>query len=287
MSGEIEIFPGKTFKAGDFVTYADLNDILAKAALRVREGAIAARELADGSIPADKVSADFSAQLGVPDGAVTTAKLVDGAVTTAKLADEAVTHNKAAADLIHGQTPLPAAIASNDEMLIYRAVDGRLYRVAAADIAPPGSVTQCISTTNATPLTITTVIPFDDTKPQVTEGTEILSATITPSSATSKIRVRFGFSMGRYANTNPVITAAVFNGASDAIYAIYQNVEPSAGAFFGEYIDAPGTTAPKTYSVRVGSHYAITFWINGYATLGPRALGGASMATMILEEIKG
>ena len=286
-SGEIELFPGKKFKATDLVTYADLNAVVGQLTLRIKAGAVTARELADGSIPADKVSADFSAQLGVPDGAVTTAKLVDGAVTTAKLADEAVTHNKASPDLIHGQTLLPAPIASDDEMLIYREVDGKLYRIEASALAAIGSVIQSVTATNVTPAAITTVIPFDDTKPQITEGTEILSATITPTRATSKVRVRFCFSLGRYTNTNPVVTAALFNGSADAIYATFQNLDPLAGVIFGEYIDAPATTSAKTYSLRVGAHYAITMWINGYYTGAPRALGGASVASLTLEEIKG
>lgn len=156
-----------------------------------------------------------------------------------------------------------------------------------SSLAPTGAVLQTVTASTATMSTISATIPFDDTKPQITEGTQIFSASITPMSTSNKVRVRFGFTVGRYVSTNPVVTAAVFSGAADAIYAVYQNVNASGQAYFGEFIDSPATATAKTYSLRVGPHGGETLYINGYYGLGPRALGGASIATFTLEEIKG
>jgi hypothetical protein len=97
MSGEIKITPGYIFnESGELVTLPKLNKLIQDAVAQVLAGAITARELADGSINSDKLDANLSAQLGVADGSVTTAKIVSGAVTTPKLADGAVTELKLA-----------------------------------------------------------------------------------------------------------------------------------------------------------------------------------------------
>lgn len=101
MSGEVKVTPGYVFdENGELVTLGKLNRLIADAVARLLAGSVTARELADGSINADKLDANISAQLGVADGSVTTAKLVDGAVTEAKLAEESVTASK-----IGGQIP--------------------------------------------------------------------------------------------------------------------------------------------------------------------------------------
>jgi microcystin-dependent protein len=87
-SGEIDLIPGRQLGETERVDNAKLND-MARPVLRIKEYAVTARELAPGAIDADKLSAEISAQLGVADGSVTTAKIVDNAVTTAKLAGEA------------------------------------------------------------------------------------------------------------------------------------------------------------------------------------------------------
>jgi len=90
MSGEVDLTHGFLFPEGSeeqVVTFGQLNKLVTDLVLRVMANAITARELADGSITADKLDADISAQLGIPDGSITTAKLVDKSVTNAKLAD--------------------------------------------------------------------------------------------------------------------------------------------------------------------------------------------------------
>ncbi|HVU38091.1 MAG TPA: phage tail protein [Opitutales bacterium] len=108
MSGELDITPGFQI-SGDGntpVTVGMLNQLVQGILARVAKAAITARELADGSISLDKLSADISAQLsaGLADGSVTANKLAVNAVATAKLQDGAVTLAK----LDSGQGWLPA-----------------------------------------------------------------------------------------------------------------------------------------------------------------------------------
>jgi len=223
---------------------------------------------------------------GIVDGSIATVKLADGVLSAdtagrAKMADAFITLAKIGAGIFTADSPGRGKFASGF-------VDSGLCAAGLWNsLAPSGTVLQTVATSTAALSTISTTIPFDDTKPQISEGTQIFSASITPTSGSSKVRVRFGFSAGRYSNTNPVVTAAVFNGDSNSIYSIYQNVNASGQAFFGEFIDSPATIAAKTYSLRVGPHGGETLYINGYFGLGPRALGGSSIATFTLEEIKG
>jgi hypothetical protein len=77
MSGEVDLTHGFLFPEGSeeqVVTFGQLNKLVTDLVLRVMANAITARELADGSITADKLDADISAQLGIPDGSITTAQ---------------------------------------------------------------------------------------------------------------------------------------------------------------------------------------------------------------------
>lgn len=84
-SGEIDVTPGRVLAPTEVIDTGKLND-LGRPILRVKEAAITSRELAPGSIDADKLSVTLEAQLGVADGSITTNKIVDGAVTVSKLA---------------------------------------------------------------------------------------------------------------------------------------------------------------------------------------------------------
>jgi hypothetical protein len=136
-------------------------------------------------------------------------------------------------------------------------------------------------TTNAD---IASAIPLDDTIPQVGEGTQILSAAITPKSASNRVRVRFQgqvFSAGAALN---VIAALFVNGGADAVRATYAS---TGGAGFAtqlviEYEHVPGATSAQTYTIRVGSQGGTAFRMNGAAA---RLFGGVSAATITVEEL--
>lgn len=130
---------------------------------------------------------------------------------------------------------------------------------------------------------ITTVIPGDDTIPQNTEGTQVLSVSLTPKSTTSRVRLRF---QGEAApSVTASIGAALFSSASaNALRASFVTVQAGqAGTLALEYEYAPGTTSALTFSVRVGPLAAATVRMNG--TNAARFFGGAMGATLVVEEI--
>lgn len=141
-----------------------------------------------------------------------------------------------------------------------------------------------VYTTNAD---LTTVIPLDDTIPQSTEGTQILSVTITPKATTSKIKLTL-FVNGSTATAAAKLIAAIFRDATaNAIFAaaaINQNNADMGAALNVVYVDAPATTSAVTYKVRVGANTG-TARVNG--TTAGRLFGGVSACHLIAEEIAG
>lgn len=132
---------------------------------------------------------------------------------------------------------------------------------------------------------LTTQIPIDDTIPQVTEGTQILSAAITPKSTTNKLRIRFK-GMGTIATAATNWTAAVFvNGGANAVRAGYVTVDQinyERGLVL-EHEFTPASTSTQTITVRVGPATANTLRLNGNPS--GRQFGGVMAATLVVEEI--
>lgn len=149
--------------------------------------------------------------------------------------------------------------------------------------APSGTVVDSVSFVNSSYAATASVIPLDDTIPQITEGAEILTATITPKSTTNKLRIRF--SAVASVSSASAILWAIFNGSSGAIRAgfAHEVTTDAAQHVVGEVEYTPGATTPQTISVRLGSGGGSTVRING---LSARFLGGAAGAQLIIEEIK-
>lgn len=131
---------------------------------------------------------------------------------------------------------------------------------------------------------ITTAIPFDDTIPQISEGTQIISVSFTPTSSTNKLRFRFS-GMAQHSGGGNIAAALFGGGASNAIAATLAQA-PANNAITSvnlSHEETSGTTSAKTFAVRVGPSASGTIGFNGDGT---RKFGGVSKTTLIIEEIK-
>lgn len=138
--------------------------------------------------------------------------------------------------------------------------------------------------------TLTATIPADNTIPQNTEGTQILSASITPQSTTSTIRVTFsGFGAGG-SNLIELVSAMFVGAAANAVIAA-----SSSGGDGGTLSSADrpvplslvyeftsGTLSPLNVNIRVGASSG-NMAMNGVP--GAQRFGGVSQASILLEEI--
>lgn len=127
---------------------------------------------------------------------------------------------------------------------------------------PPG-LQQVVTGTFGT-LTTNAVIPYDNTIPLITEGTEVFNVVYTPKNANSRISIRIQLFVAHTATTQRFITGALFNNTTCIRSTVLSNVAAVAGLLASivgnqagdasiEVIDTPNTTSPITYSFRAGS----------------------------------
>lgn len=142
---------------------------------------------------------------------------------------------------------------------------------------------QIVNSQTGAVATGTTIVPFDDTIPQNTEGTEFLSVAITPSSTTNLLLIQvvmnYSFSI---ANT---VTMALFQDTTANALAASSEYGSTATGMINSglthYMTA-GTTSATTFKVRAGGESAGTLTLNGFS--GARKLGGVMISSITVTE---
>lgn len=154
--------------------------------------------------------------------------------------------------------------------------------VAAAVLAQTGLIQSKSATYTAT-TSLSAAIPGDSTIPQVGEGTQVLSVTITPKLSTSKLRVRFQCSAA-VSGSGRGIAAMFLNGGANAV-AASSAYQTNTGNFCltMEYEFSPGSTSAQTITVRAGPATATGLVINTIDAAS--TLGGVMGSTLIVEEV--
>ena len=148
-----------------------------------------------------------------------------------------------------------------------------------------GHVIQVANYTTGTMATGTTIIPYDNTIPQITEGTQFMSLAFTPKKANSKLKIIVNILLG--ASTTQSMVIAVFrDGTSNAIGSAFdaRAYAPGAGGCtsFILYVDA-NSISSSTFTVRAGLGAAGTTTFNGTDALSK--LGGSLSSSITIEEI--
>lgn len=146
----------------------------------------------------------------------------------------------------------------------------------------PGSTVGFSSAEYTTAATIATpFIPYDDTIPTSSEGTEILSVTHTPLSATNKVRVQVsGFGA---CNGSDVATVAIFDGSTCKSARSFTATANEPLEMEADCVYTPGDTAAHTITVRIGPA-STNLYPNGIST--GRKLGGAARWVLTVTELK-
>lgn len=149
----------------------------------------------------------------------------------------------------------------------------------------PFGVVQLVSGINANYLGLSSVTPLDDTAPpQITEGAQVVSASITPTHASNRIACFVSFGM-RVDGPAVRIVHLHRSDQTDAINVTYADATSLFDiAISMVHVETAGGTSPVTFSVRIGTASGASTYINGDAST--RLFGGAAKATLILAEIK-
>lgn len=132
----------------------------------------------------------------------------------------------------------------------------------------------------------TTLIPFDATVPLITQGTQLVSQTITPASTTSKFLIT-GVATADSGTGARYITLALFRNSTCVATSSLNIATAARGLVITLHaIDAPNTTSPVTYSIRTGINSAATWYINRTAAVANVHGGLQQTSSYSIIEIK-
>ena len=147
-----------------------------------------------------------------------------------------------------------------------------------------GNVVQVVNFQTGALATGTTVIPLDNTIPQITEGFEVMTLAITPTNASNILMVDVATFIGTPTDNAWLITALFVGTTADALATMPQYAEtsnPVASVFFRHRMVA-GATTELTFRVRCGQNTAGTLSFNGHAGIG--FFNGTSASSITITE---
>ena len=163
----------------------------------------------------------------------------------------------------------------------------KLSAAVQSAISGTGKMIQSVYNQSNVHIDSTSHIPHDNTKPEKTEGVEVLTCNITPTSASNYLIIRANVEMTQWDTSNSSAVLALFK--DDDTYAIAAT-PACVVAISNEEIVAPlvyrmvaGTTSSIIFKVRAGRNFG-TITINGDSFGGP-VYGGTEWSTISIEEI--
>jgi len=176
-------------------------------------------------------------------------------------------------------------MSATDRFIILMYDTGLAKWVELARAARVGAAVQVVNTETGAVSSGSTQIPGDDTIPQNTEGDQVMTLAITPTSSTNKLKIE-------------VVVQCAVSGAGTAVAALFQDTTANALAAMPARIDTAGgmttisfthfmtagTTSSTTFKVRLGATSALTCTFNG--TGGGRIFGGVMASSITITEIK-
>ena len=144
---------------------------------------------------------------------------------------------------------------------------------------------QFVSSTTTAGFTLSGSIPGDNTTPQISEGGQVLVATMTPTNAASNIKISGVVNLGETTNNCNTGALCLFkNSGAGAIacWLILTSGTPDAVVPFF-YTESASNTTERNYSLRAGCEVANTLTVNrGHTGI---SYGGSLTSYMEIVEI--
>ena len=176
-----------------------------------------------------------------------------------------------------------------DKITFYDASDSSLPKTDTVqgilDLISVPYIKSEIGVTNAV-ATFTTVMPYDDTIPQNTEGGEVVTVTITPTNASNLLIIDAMITYASSAAGN--MSIALFQDTTANALAASATYYPSGSLNSAKQLNlkhemAAGTTSATTFKIRIGNSQAGTTTINGDS--GARKFGGVCVSMIKVTEV--
>lgn len=229
---------------------------------------------ADGATLANNIAPTASSTLGSPSGGSAGASAANDRVVLGVGATAYATVRKVIDSLAE-----PAGADALKSVRVNSTGNGYVH-------TNDGNVLQKVAKVVSAGVDITTVIPYDNTIPQNTEGDQVITLSFTPKSATSLLHIKFSAMVT--STNNPRITMALFVGAgADAVSATTALGAGANDANFGLALDfvmaSPGTSAVNI-AIRVGPDANTA---NFNKATGAQIFSTAMKSFLIVEEFMG
>ena len=148
-----------------------------------------------------------------------------------------------------------------------------------------GTVVQVVNFQTGAVSTTSAVIPTDDTIPQIGEGAQMMTLSITPKAATNRLKI--DVTMNLSYGVAQRVAAALFQDAGPGAFSVHEVFTTTAGGdythSFTDFITA-GTTSPTSINVHLGVGGGGTVTLNGVT--GVRKYGGAYVSSITITEIR-
>ncbi len=228
--------------------------------IKLQDNAVNGSKVADNSLSSDKLVEVHGEKL--VDATVTGDKIIDSTLTNDKLSNSTITLTPDASITGGGSISLGSA-----------ATIGQIT----------GSVVQQAFTSTGTWTSNTSTIPLDDTIPQITEGTQLLTLSFTPRFATSKLLITsiVNFSASKLVSVSQALFEA---GSANAIGVSWDTVE-AAGHQVCTTCQCQyqvSSTSALTFSLRYGPSASGTAYVNGSNT--QQYMGGSLSSSLSILE---
>jgi len=182
-------------------------------------------------------------------------------------------------------SPASVTYSTSDQILILDASDSNKLKRATVTT---GKLLQQVIATSSAYSTGTTTIPMDDTIPQNTEGTEFLTATITPANSSNLLLIEASLTFGINNNGITVVGALFQDSTANALAA---GAETSSNAT-NRHVTVTlrhrmtaGTTSATTFKMRCGPTGTATLYFNGDGATAARIFGGVCASSLTVTEI--
>jgi hypothetical protein len=144
-----------------------------------------------------------------------------------------------------------------------------------------GHVLQMVNTMVSDKATGSTSIPYDDSIPQNTEGTEIMTLAITPTHANNKLRIDVIAQVACDTDGASIGIALFQDSTANALAAVTGTIRANAGTQMIPltYYMTAGTTSATTFKVRIGTNTGT--WVHNN-----NVFGGVECSSITITEIK-
>jgi hypothetical protein len=153
----------------------------------------------------------------------------------------------------------------------------------SAKITGAMQLAQILHTRPGTVATGTTLIPLDNTIPQITEGTEFMTLAITPKDAASLLEITVVV-QGSASSITSLIASLFQDATANALCALHTLIGTinTSSTITMVHVMPAGTTSATTFRVRAGTNVAGTLTFNGGS--GAQLLGGVNASSITIKE---